>query len=168
MKRFLIALGAFGVLAAGLFGSASALVVNGGFLQQGASQSMTCDTNGVKIAGFTPVGDQAGNMDTMWLTDLSSNCHGGYIEADLFDSSNQQVGFGTFHGGTYASPGACAAPTTWDGPNPAVALPANLSSSDVLRLCLTGNGGAGTYPTATQIDHMNIIVNGGPYTYPGH
>lgn len=98
MKRYLIAGGVGSMVFAAALGSAAALGINdAGVAQYGESTDLSCDSNGVNIAGYTsePGMDQgpAKSYDVT-VTGVSPACLGKTLVAAVTDGSGNTIGHG--------------------------------------------------------------------------
>jgi hypothetical protein len=83
MKRFLIASMAGAVVFAVAFGAAAALNVDGGVIQAGTDDTLTCDADGVHVAGWGLESD-TGLVSFVRIGDISSDCSGDAMFVRLY------------------------------------------------------------------------------------
>ena len=84
MKRLFVSLALVLALAAAAFGAAAALNVNGGVIQAGADDDLTCDTDGVRVDGWG-LETNTGLVDFVRIHDIHPSCSG----AELFVNITQ-------------------------------------------------------------------------------
>jgi hypothetical protein len=90
MKRYLVAAGVGTLVFGGVLGSASALdITDPGVAQYGESFNLTCDDNGVQVAGYSVESDaSAPSFSTGVVVDgISPLCNGKTIVASVTDQT---------------------------------------------------------------------------------
>lgn len=92
IKRYAAALGAAGLVFAGVYGAAAALDVQGGTLQSGQSGSLACDPDGVKVGFATENDDQT--VRTVKVTEIADACNGSNLLATVLNKAGTAVGQG--------------------------------------------------------------------------
>lgn len=102
-KRYLAAFGAAGLVFAGVFGAAAALDINNpGVAQSGTASDLSCDENGVRVAGYNLETNQYPTARSFGVTveGISTQCIGKTLVARTFDENGDQLGhgYGTING----------------------------------------------------------------------
>ena len=89
MKRYLVALGAAGLVGSVVLGSAAALNVDGGVVQSGQDMDLTCDANGVTVIQRSELDAQVPYSIGPRVTDIAEACEGEWIVVTAFQGATQ-------------------------------------------------------------------------------
>jgi hypothetical protein len=87
----LIAIGALTALAVG---SAAALDVDGGAIQAGVDQTLSCDADGVFVAGWGLEADD-GTVRSVRINGIDGACFGNALFVTVYDGSGALIGQGS-------------------------------------------------------------------------
>jgi hypothetical protein len=156
VKRFLIALAAFGALASAAIASAATMNVSGGAIQAGSDNSLTCETGTVKVVGYADAFD-AGGPTVNWINVNGVNpaCNGSSLQVLVRDGSNN-----VFARGVLSNSG-CNGNVAFD---PNAVIPASNDGNTVLQLCMTDKWGAPlnfVYPHMSDFYGLDFFIDGG-------
>lgn len=120
MKRYLVALGAAGLVGSVVLGSAAALSVDGGVVQSGQDLTLTCDADGVTVVQRSELDAQVPFSIGPKVTGIDAACVGENIVVTAFKGSTQ---IGQYTGAV----GSSTVNGAWDTGNLALADIDNLT-----------------------------------------
>ena len=93
MKRILFALGV-GVILTIIVAFAANLVLDGGVIQVGSDNTLTCDTDGVQVAGWGLETDDS-TVRFVRIGGISSNCLGDDLFVKVYDTTPSVIAEGS-------------------------------------------------------------------------
>lgn len=91
MKRPFVSLALVMALAVAAFGAAAALNVDGGVIQAGADDDLTCDTDGVRVDGWGLETD-TGKVSSVRIHDIDPDCSGADLFVNITQNGNKIAG----------------------------------------------------------------------------
>lgn len=95
VKRYAIAAGAAALVFSGVYGAAAALAVDGGAIQTGSDTTLTCDTDGVKVASYRADVERPAVSNGVRVEQVSANCEGLTLFATVFTADGTQLSRGS-------------------------------------------------------------------------
>lgn len=96
-KRYLVAFGAAALVFGGVYGAAASLIVEGGNAQAGQAMDLSCDDDGVKVAGYFIEQNESGIEPQSFgvvVEGVSTACQDLFMTARTLDGSGTVLGNG--------------------------------------------------------------------------